>query len=112
MLLGGITGVGKSVALTTILKSAIKYYTEDDLNLILIDPKLVELDEFEEESHTKAYVAESSEAISFLEQAVSIMGDRYSKFREGRRILMQKGDNEYADVNNLYGYNEQERRRI
>ena len=50
LLIAGTTGSGKSVCINTIILSLLYKYTPEKCNLILIDPKMLEL------SHTKEFL--------------------------------------------------------
>ncbi|MEO0138691.1 MAG: DNA translocase FtsK [candidate division WOR-3 bacterium] len=78
-LIGGATGSGKSILLTTIISALIKKNSPEDLNLILIDPKRVELSIFEGLPHLVLPVAKTVKEASFaLKTAVNIMDERYA----------------------------------
>ena len=82
LLIGGTTGSGKSEALNTILEGLVKLYTDEELNLQLIDPKGTELLRFEDRPHLKLPIAsEPSEAIEILDNAVIEMQKRYLEFK-------------------------------
>ncbi|WNJ17164.1 DNA phosphorothioation-dependent restriction protein DptH [Pontibacter sp. G13] len=86
MLIAGTTGSGKSVVLDTIIHGAIKYYTHEDLNLFLIDPKGNELIDFEDEPHVQEPNGETpDDAIDLLERGVDEMQRRYQQFKELRK---------------------------
>ena len=79
ILIGGATGSGKSILLAGIISALIKKTSPEDLNLILIDPKRVELSIFEGLPHLALPVAKTvKEAIFALKTAVGIMDDRYA----------------------------------
>jgi DNA segregation ATPase FtsK/SpoIIIE-like protein len=79
ILIGGATGSGKSILLNAIISALIKKNSPEDLNLILIDPKRVELSIFEGLPHLALPVAKTvKEAVFALKTAVSIMDDRYA----------------------------------
>lgn len=85
LLIGGTTGSGKSAALNTILCGLVGHYTPDELRLGLIDPKLVELFNFEEAPHLDGKIGyDGSEAITMLSAAVEDMQTRYKCFKEQR----------------------------
>ncbi len=79
ILIGGATGSGKSILLTGIISALIKKNSPEELNLILIDPKRVELSIFEGLPHLALPVAKTvKEAVFALKTAVGIMDDRYA----------------------------------
>ena len=51
MLIAGTTGSGKSVCINTIVASFLLTRSPHDVKLILIDPKMVELQMFQEIPH-------------------------------------------------------------
>ena len=86
LLVAGQTGSGKSVLLNSMLVSIMAMYESDEVEMILIDPKQVELSLFEESPFTKNnhIAAESEEAIQLLNDSVVEMEKRYKLFRENR----------------------------
>jgi len=79
ILIGGATGSGKSVLLTTMILALIKKNSPENLNLILIDPKRVELSVFEGLPHLILPVAKTvKDAVYALKTAVKIMDERYA----------------------------------
>lgn len=90
LLIGGQTGSGKSVALTTILKSAVSLYDSSRLQLVLVDPKGTELLEFEETPHLQNPIAEgkigldSDDAIFFINACIQEMTNRYERMKNMR----------------------------
>ena len=83
LLIAGMTGAGKSVALNTILKGMVRYQSSEQLRLHLIDPKGNELIDFEDSEHIDGTIESTPEKASLLlEKAVKEMEYRYGKFRE------------------------------
>ncbi len=89
MLIAGSTGSGKSVCINDLIISMIYKSSPDDLKLILIDPKMVELSVFGTLPHLMVpVVTEPKKAASALRWAVNEMTMRYKKFTEvGAREL-------------------------
>lgn len=89
MLIAGSTGSGKSVCINGIIISMIYKSSPQDLQLILIDPKVVELSVFGTLPHLRVpVVTEPKKAASALRWAVNEMDARYRKFSEvGARDL-------------------------
>jgi DNA segregation ATPase FtsK/SpoIIIE, S-DNA-T family len=85
MLIAGTTGSGKSVCLNTIIMSWLYTKRPDELKLVLVDPKMVEMSQFAEVPHLMCpVVTESSKAAAILEWAVNKMEERYELLREAR----------------------------
>ena len=89
MLIAGSTGSGKSVCINDLIISMIYKSSPKDLQLILIDPKMVELSVFGTLPHLLIpVVTEPKKAASALRWATNEMTVRYQKFTEvGARDL-------------------------
>ncbi len=82
LLLAGATGSGKSVCVNTVLCSMLMTRSPDDVRLILIDPKQVELAFFANVPHLLSpVVTDMKRASSVLEWAVQNMEERYDLLR-------------------------------
>lgn len=78
MLIAGQTGSGKSVAINSLLGGLLMTKTPDELRLILIDPKQVEMSYYEHIPHLIApVIKESKEAVKALQWGVVEMSRRY-----------------------------------
>lgn len=85
LLIAGATGSGKSVMLNVLITALTKQQSADDLKLVLIDPKQVELASFSRLPHLlKPIVTNSKDAISTLDEAVKTMESRYSALKQKR----------------------------
>ena len=94
MLIAGATGSGKSVCINTIIMSILYKASPDEVKLIMVDPKVVELSNYNGIPHLLIpVVTDPKKASQALNWAVSEMMDRYSKFEKAR-------------VRNIEGYNE------
>ena len=89
LLIAGATGSGKSVCLASIIMSLLFRLTPDQLRLLLIDPKRVELTVYEGIPHLLApVVTEVKQAALALRWAVREMEGRYQQLaRAGARHL-------------------------
>ncbi|PSL44541.1 DNA translocase FtsK [Salsuginibacillus halophilus] len=82
-LIAGATGSGKSVCINTILLSLLYKADPNELKLLLIDPKMVELASFRDVPHLAApVVTDPKEATASLKWAVQEMENRYEKLAE------------------------------
>jgi S-DNA-T family DNA segregation ATPase FtsK/SpoIIIE len=85
LLVGGMTGGGKSVALETILRGLMQSKGPEHLRLFIIDPKGTEFTAFEEMPHVvKPIGMDAEDAIATLEQCVEEMQARYKRMKERR----------------------------
>ena len=89
LLVAGSTGSGKSVCINSMIISLLYKATPDEVKLILIDPKVVELSIYNGIPHLLIpVVTDSGKAAAALGWAVSEMNERYNKFAaEGVRDL-------------------------
>ena len=79
VLIGGATGSGKSVLLSTLVLGLIRKNTPETLRLVLIDPKMVELSTFEGLPHLLLPVAKMvPQAVHALKTVIDIMTERYT----------------------------------
>lgn len=77
-LIAGSTGSGKSVMLNVILKSLTEQMTPEDMQLVLIDPKRVELSQFKDVPHLMSKVIyDHGRAMRALKWLVDEMEERY-----------------------------------
>ena len=93
LLIAGATGSGKSVCINTIIMSILYKASPDEVKLIMIDPKMVELSVYNGIPHLLIpVVTDPKKASSALNWAVNEMTERYSKFAA-------------AEVRDMKGYN-------
>ena len=83
LLIAGSTGSGKSVCINTLIISILYKAKPDEVKLIMIDPKVVELSVYNGIPHLFIpVVTDPKKASGALHWAVSEMTDRYQKFAE------------------------------
>jgi DNA segregation ATPase FtsK/SpoIIIE, S-DNA-T family len=101
LLIAGTTGSGKSGCINTILTSVLLRSTPDEVRMILIDPKRIELGFYETIPHLLTPVVSSpKQASAALLNVVSEMERRYEKLSavrarnlaEANRTLRQRGE--------------------
>ena len=79
LLLAGVTGSGKSVCINAIISSLIYRYTPEQLRLLLIDPKMVELGGYNILPHLRhKVVTDNNDAATVLKWLVYEMERRYA----------------------------------
>lgn len=95
MMIAGATGTGKSVCINSILTSLLYQNSPEQLRLILVDPKRVELSMFNGIPHLLTpVIVENSKVVNALKWAVSEMERRY-------KLLQEIGSRD------IHSYNEQ-----
>ena len=94
LLIAGATGSGKSISVNALLMSLLARSHPDQVKMILIDPKRVELSMYNSLPHLLVpVVTQSKEAATALQWAVGEMERRYESLAESR-------------VRNIVGFNE------
>ena len=91
LLIAGTTGAGKSVCVNGIISCLLLQNTPNDLKLVMIDPKRVELTGYNGIPHLAApVVVEMDRVISTLQWALREMDTRYKKFADlGARHIIE-----------------------
>ena len=92
LLIAGATGAGKSVSINAIISSIITQATPDDVRMLMVDPKMVELSMYNGIPHLLSpVVIDVEKVVGLLKIAIAEMERRY-------RLFSQLG------VRNLDGY--------
>ncbi|WP_136440082.1 DNA translocase FtsK [Pacificoceanicola onchidii] len=93
LLIAGTTGSGKSVAINTMILSLLYKLSPEDLRLVMIDPKMLELSVYDGIPHLLSpVVTDPKKAVVALKWVVGEMEDRYRKMSK-------------MGVRNIDGYN-------
>ena len=101
ILIAGTTGSGKSGCINTILTSILLRSTPDEVRMILIDPKRIELSYYEQIPHLLAPVVSSpKEATAVLANVIAEMERRYERLSvvrarnlpEANRAFRERGE--------------------
>jgi S-DNA-T family DNA segregation ATPase FtsK/SpoIIIE len=110
LLIAGSTGTGKSVGLNAMLTSILYRATPDDVRMIMIDPKRLELGMYEEIPHLLTpVVVDPKKAANALRWAVREMEERYKtlaaegvrnieQYNRNIRLVLQETGNKEADA--------------
>ena len=94
LLIAGSTGSGKSVCTNTMICSILMRYKPDEVKLMLVDPKKVELSNYNGVPHLLCpVVSDPKKASIALQKLVAEMDKRYDMFSD-------------ANVKNIAGYND------
>lgn len=94
LLVGGSTGSGKSVCINSFIASILMRYRPEEVKLVLVDPKKVELSNYNGVPHLLwPVVTDPKKANTALQRVVAMMEDRYELFSE-------------TGVKNIASYNE------
>ncbi len=93
LLIAGATGSGKSICINAIISCLLLQATPEEVRLILIDPKRVELTSYNDDPHLlRPVVVDVDKVVDVLRWVVKEMDDRYRLF-------------EKLSVRNIEGYN-------
>ncbi len=94
LLIAGATGSGKSVALNAIIASLLFRYTPDEVRFVMIDPKRIELTNYNDIPHLLIPVVTNPRATAgALKEMLRVMEERFERFAA-------------AGVRNVQAYNE------
>ena len=100
LLVAGATGSGKSVCINCILASILMRARPDEVKLIMVDPKKVELSMYNGIPHLlQPVVTDPRKASIALQKVVAEMMDRYDKFEDSRTKNIE-GYNAYLEKKN------------
>jgi DNA segregation ATPase FtsK/SpoIIIE, S-DNA-T family len=102
LLVAGMTGSGKSIALETILQGLCRSHGKDRLRLGLVDPKGTELNDFEDDPRLLGQIGMYAEdAVELLQRAVQEMDDRRHAFRSVRARNLPEFNKKAEEVDRL-----------
>jgi S-DNA-T family DNA segregation ATPase FtsK/SpoIIIE len=95
LMIAGATGSGKSVCINCLIVSLLYKARPEEVRMILIDPKVVELNIYNDIPHIiDKVVTDPKKAAGALNRAVKIMTERY-------QLFAQKGARDIARYNQL-----------
>ncbi len=100
LLVAGSTGSGKSVCINSFIATILMLKRPDEVKLVLVDPKKVELSNYNGIPHLLwPVVTNPKKASAALQRVVSMMEERYIKFEE-KKVKNIQGYNEYVEEEN------------
>lgn len=105
MLVAGTTGSGKSVCVNGLIISLLYRFTPDQLQLMMVDPKQVELSVYEDIPHLVGFadspkgeiIVDPKKAASALNQVVGLMEERYKLFAENKVRNLAEYNQKFED---------------
>jgi S-DNA-T family DNA segregation ATPase FtsK/SpoIIIE len=99
LLIAGATGSGKTVCLNTIICCLLMHNTPNDVRFILVDPKRVELTQYNSVPHLATpVIVDTKKAIGALQWLIQEMEERYKKFSmAGARHIEGYNKNKQGD---------------
>lgn len=96
LLIAGASGSGKSVLLNGLVCAILRHHPAQK-QMILIDPKMTELNEYACMPHTLRHATENGEIIAALDYAMGLVNARY-KDMQRRRLRMYDGSDVYVII--------------
>ncbi len=100
LLVAGTTGSGKSIYVHSIISTLIMRMSPDDLKVVLVDPKKVEMTKYKDMPHLLCpIITEAEKAKVCLQKLVEEMERRYELFATNPEISGIKDYNEWAKEN-------------
>ncbi len=114
LLIAGATGSGKSVCINTVIMSILYKARPDEVRMLMIDPKMVELKVYDDLPHLLIpVVTDAKKAAGALNWAVQEMMGRYQKFSSfgvrdiaGYNASLDKKNAEIEEQNFIHGNDE------
>ena len=98
LLIAGATGTGKSVTINDILTGFLTTFTPDELKLILVDPKMVEMELYNDIPHLLApVITNMDKVVSALDWLITEMQLRYQLFKE-KHVRNISEYNKHAEI--------------
>lgn len=105
LLVAGTTGSGKSVCVNGLILSLLYRFTPDQLQLMMVDPKQVELSVYEDIPHLVGFadspkgeiIVDPKKAASALNQVVNLMEERYKLFAENKVRNLAEYNQKFED---------------
>ena len=105
LLVAGSTGSGKSVCINSFIATILMTKKPDEVKLVLVDPKKVELSNYNGIPHLLwPVVTNPKKASAALQKVVAIMEDRYEKFSEAGAKKIDDYNEKIEAKNKKAGY--------
>lgn len=110
LLVAGSTGSGKSVCINSFIATILMTKRPDEVKLVLVDPKKVELSNYNGIPHLLwPVVTNPKKASAALQKVVAMMEQRYQIFEE-KKVKNIKGYNEWVEEENKRTHNDAEKK--
>lgn len=100
-LIAGTTGSGKSVLLSTLMRDFLRLYAPHEAALVLLDPKLVELEQYRDLPHVIGYADTNKGCESILADVVELMAER-NRWCKNHKQRRYPGTQVYIIIDELF----------
>ncbi len=111
LLITGMTESGKSVVIHGILHALLTMHTPATARLVLVDPHIVELAQYQDVPHTLAYVNDPMKFAPVLRRVLGVLTERYLTMST-RSVRQYDGAHLYVVIDELADMKEAQRKEV
>ena len=100
LFISGATGTGKSVFLNAIILSLALKYSPEELNFIMVDPKIVELNCFKKLPHLRGdIITDMPSFVAKMQEVTSLVNERYELFEKSDCVEIKQYNSKAKEEN-------------